>query len=112
MAKDAKGHGSEARGAAHQGGVEDATRSLASLGKGDMSPHVAGKILDATGSRNADYHTLPSSTTSDLAAYAKQFGFRKSATSPGSTGRAFHGYLHKQLGKQSLAAKMPWTVGA
>lgn len=111
--KDAKGHGSEKRGAAaHQSGVEDATHALVGARKSDMNAFVARKVLEATGSHNQDYHTLGSSQQNALADYAKQFGYRKSATSPGSTGRAFHGYLHKQFGKMGLPSKMPWTVGS
>ena len=111
--KDAKGHGSDARsGPAHQSGVVDAAQraanaispdfakgEIAGAGKNDMSPYTARMALQATDSMNKDYHTLSSSQTGALADYAKQFGYRKSASSPGSTARAFHGYLHKQLYK-------------
>lgn len=76
-----------------------AKNEVANSNKSDMNPYTARMVLQATGSRDKDYHTLNSSQTSDLHDYAKQFGYRKSASSPGSTGRAFHSYLHKQLSK-------------
>ena len=87
--KDAKGHGSEKRGA-HQMGVTAATEGV----QGRKLEHgTANAILHDTNSHDRDFHTLRSDQVLRLADYAKQFGYRKSAGSPGSTARAFHNYL-------------------
>lgn len=93
--KDALGHGSNARGgpAAHQSAVEGAITGR------KLGPGSANQILHATNSHDRDFHTLRSDQVQQLADYAKQFGYRKSASSPGSTARAFHNYLSNRRAK-------------
>lgn len=146
MAKDEKGHGSDARGGgfkAHDGktyelahrpglyahlGMTDAQstqavsdkNAAAELAQGNpkagvapinngiqgnkLEPGTANAILHDTNSHDRDFHTLRSDQTLRLADYAKQFGYRKSASSPGSTARAFHNYLSNRRDKEIRAS--------
>lgn len=73
--KDAKGHGSNARGTLQRLGIP--------LGN--------------------DYHTLHSSKAQELADEAKKAGYRKPANANGSTGRYFHDYLQRKAGREPIS---------
>ena len=62
-----------------------------------VHPLDAKKILAPHAGK--DFHELSSSAVDDLLTHAKKHKFRKSATSSGSTGRAFHAHLVKQAAK-------------
>lgn len=105
MAKDAKGHGSDARGA-HAGGVEAVGKHTLPGGvQGNkLEPGKANEILHDTNSHDRDFHTLRSDQVLRLVDYAKQFGYRKSATSSGSTARAFHTHLSNRRARDIRAS--------
>lgn len=112
--KDSKGHGSDARGANAEAAASLANNhpkafvapvhpSMGVAGK-KLEPGKANEILHDTNSHDRDFHTLRSDQTLRLADYAKQFGYRKSATSPGSTARAFHAHLSNRRAKDIRAS--------
>lgn len=76
MAKDAKGHGSSARG------------TLSRLG---IAP-------------GEDYHKLGSAKVQGLVDAAKKAGYRKPANANGSTGRYFHDSLQRQAARETPAS--------
>lgn len=99
--KDAKGHGSNPRGQHAMGvdsvGAHDLPRKV----QGDKLEHgMANDILHDTNSHDRDFHSLTTDQVLKLGDYAKQFGFRKSATSSGSTTRAFHTHLSNRRDRE------------
>ncbi len=87
MAKDAKGHGSDARGTLSKIGIPV----------------------------GADYHTLNSSKVQGLVDAAKSAGYRKPDSANGSTGRYFHDKLQREVarsGPNNTAAASELASGA
>lgn len=63
--------------------------------KTEITPGHAKEILDKHNPERKDFHALHSSDVEGLHSAGKALGYKKSATSPGSYGRAFHSHLEK-----------------
>jgi len=73
--------------------------------KKKMDRHDARSILNSHGG-DVDFHTLSHSDADSLANKAKEYGYRKSKSSPGSTGRAFHSYVRKKAMQKESAESL------
>jgi hypothetical protein len=62
--------------------------------------------LEKSGSRGVDFHTLRSDQVQRLHDFAKELGYRKSKTAPGSTARMFHQHLHKIVKEETVEEEL------
>ena len=82
-----------------QMGSSNDNRMSESIDESKIEKITAREILDKTGTRGVDFHTLRGDQVSDLLAHAKTHKYRKSASAPGSTARMFHSHLHRIIGE-------------